>query len=155
MVIEKSSDSYVPMETARREEALASFWDVCSCSFKDVERSTEHKTGNKDPAACRRIGVSLCVSKINKFKNNHLKRNSPLMSLVRKCAPIVLTLEWDSKKQITFQLPAFHCWQLTVLADLTSGAEKWVVCIFILIKMEERGWLRYHSGNGISDGRSL
>lgn len=57
-----------------------------------------YKIANKGTAACRRIGISLCVSKVHEFKNNHLKRNSPLMSLVQKCAQIVLALKSETQR---------------------------------------------------------
>lgn len=39
---------------------------------------------NKGTAACRGIGISLCASKVNEFKSNHLSRDSPLMSVSAK-----------------------------------------------------------------------
>ena len=61
-------------------------------------REIVYKIANKGTAACRRIGISLCVSKVNEFKNNHLKRNSPLMSLVQNCAQIVLALKSETQR---------------------------------------------------------
>lgn len=68
------------------------------CSFKMQGDSAQ----NSKPKALQLAGElgfhCMYASNVKEFKNNHLKRNSPLMSLVQKCAQIVLALKSKTLK---------------------------------------------------------